>query len=148
MKIPLAAIVLLAILSTAFAGDIKPDKPETPLFQIFEPIPQEAKGKSGLPSYTFDPKRPLLAVSTVRDLILAHDNKGVMLGLNANDTKAFAAITRKYNGRLLILVTTDNLIEAMHITAPIEDGYLGFKHPDQGAIAEYLRMRFHIAEFK
>ena len=34
------------------------------------------------------------------------------------------------------------------ITAPIEDGYLGFKHPQEAAVAEYLRKRFRIAEFK
>jgi hypothetical protein len=40
------------------------------------------------------------------------------------------------------------IFEAMQITAPLEDGILGFKYSDQPALAEYLRRRFRIAEFK
>jgi hypothetical protein len=36
----------------------------------------------------------------------------------------------------------------MRIMAPIEDGYLGFKHPQEAAVGEYLRKRFRIAESK
>ncbi len=146
MKLPLAAVTLLALALTAFAGDIKPDKPETPLFQVFEPIPKQ--GTDNVPSFTFDPKHPLLTVTTVRDLILAHDDKGVMLGLNAKDTKVFTKLTHQYNGRYLILIATDDVGQVLHITGPIEDGYIGFKHPESANFAQYLRKRFRIAEFK
>jgi hypothetical protein len=36
----------------------------------------------------------------------------------------------------------------MHITAPIVNGIIGFKHPEDAAVAEYLRRRFRIGEFK
>jgi hypothetical protein len=36
----------------------------------------------------------------------------------------------------------------VQITAPITDGVIGFKYPDQADVAEYLRRRFRIAEFK
>ena len=124
--------------------EIKPTDPETPLFEVFAPIPM----KADYPKVTFDDKQPLLTVFAVRDLILAGDQKGVMLGLNDKDAITFAALTHKYNDQLLILKATDTAVEVMHITAPIEDGYIGFKHPESAALAEYLRRRFHIAEFK
>jgi len=128
----------------AAAADIKPVDSDAPLFEIFEAIPIQADH----PKVTFEPTQPLLVVSSIRDLNLARDNKGVMVGLNEKDTKTLAELTRKFEGRMLILKTTNDIIEVMRIAAPIEDGYLGFKHPLQAAVAEYLRKRFRIAEFK
>ena len=90
----------------------------------------------------------MLVVSTVSDLVLAKDGKGVLIRLNAKDTRAFAELTGKFQGKVLFIVCTDKIIEGMRIIAPIEDGYLGFKHPDSAPVAEYLRKRFRIGEFK
>ncbi|XHR30912.1 MAG: hypothetical protein ACFUZC_10175 [Chthoniobacteraceae bacterium] len=144
MKLLLFTVALLGGALSAIAGDIMPDHPETPLFQIFEPIMMKADH----PKATWDDKCPLLAVFSVRDLILAKDQKGVMLGLNEKDTKAFAELTKKYTDKFLILKTSGGALEFMHITAPIIDGYIGFKYPESESVAEYFRRRFHIAEFK
>jgi hypothetical protein len=45
-------------------------------------------------------------------------------------------------------LATDDVMEVMHITAPIEDGHIGFKYPEAASMAEQLRRRLHIAEFK
>jgi hypothetical protein len=71
-----------------------------------------------------------------------------MIGLTPSDTKKFAELTRRYNRRYLIVFGTDSVAEALHITAPIEDGDIGFKHPEEAPMAEYLRRRFRLAEFK
>jgi len=144
MKILLFITALMGSALTAFAEDIKPDDPKIPLLQVFEPLP----AKADKAQMTWDEKHPLLTVFVVSDLLLAKDQKGVLLGLNEKDTKAFAGLTQRFNGRLLILKTADDAFEVMHITAPIEDGYIGFKHPEAAAVAEYLRRRFRIAEFK
>ena len=115
-----------------------------PLLQIFA---SRQSGSQNPGKLIFDGRKPLLSVYTVHDLILFRDKKGVMLGLNNEDRKAFAALTRKYNGKTLILQTGDKSITALHILAPMMDGYIGFKYPVEAKVAEYLRRRFHLAEF-
>jgi hypothetical protein len=138
----IVAVALVVI--EAAAADIRPGDSDAPLFEIFEALPMQSER----PKVTFELTQPLLVVSSVGELILARDNKGVLIRLNEKDAKIFAELTRKFEGRMLILKTSDDLFEVMRITAPIEDGYLGFKYPQQAAIAEYLRKRFRIAEFK
>jgi hypothetical protein len=115
--------------------ELKPADSDRALFQIFEGIPRNADKTN----YTIDSTKPLLVVYTLRDMILAQDSKGVFLRLNEKDTKAFADLTKKFEGRVLFLQCTNELMEGMRITAPIEDGYLGFKHPQSAAVAEYAR---------
>lgn len=124
--------------------ELKPSDSDGALFQIFEGIPKNADRSK----FTIDSTKPLLVVHTLRDVILAQDNKGVLLRLNEKDTRAFAELTKKFEGQVLFLQCTEELMEGMRIAAPIEDGYLGFKHPQSAAVAEYLRKRFRIGEFK
>jgi hypothetical protein len=84
-----------------------------------------------------DDKNPLLVVWAVRDLRLASDNKGVLITLTPKDAKVFSTITRKY-GYLVLDAGEGRPIEVMHVTAPITDGIIGFKHPDEAAAAEYF----------
>jgi hypothetical protein len=125
---------------------IKPADPNKPLlrvlrFQKYEPGTVTAKG-------TVDVK-PLLVVWAVGDVRLARDQKGVLITLTPQDAKIFAAITQQYNGGLLVLDAGEgHFMEAMHITAPIVDGEIGFKHPAEATAAEYLRRRFRLGEFK
>jgi hypothetical protein len=72
----------------------------------------------------------------------------VLITLTSADTKKFAAITRRHNQGLLLFEADGRVLEAMHITAPIVHGITGFKYPKEAAVAEYLRRRFRIAEFK
>jgi hypothetical protein len=143
------AFVAPLILSAAAHGaDITPADTTTPLFRIFAPIPMKPADNTIRTQLTFDDKHPLLVVHSVRDLRLARDNKGVLITLKSADAKKFAEITRKYDQGLLLFEADRRVLEAMHITRPIVDGIIGFKHPDEGAVAEYLRRRFRIAEFK
>ena len=124
--------------------ELKPADSQDAIFQVFEGIPKE----SDKPSFAIDFKNPLLVVSSLSDLVLAQDGKGVLIRLNERDTKIFAELTRKFQGRVLFVQCTETLIEGMRITAPIEDGYIEWKHPRSAEVAEYLRRRYRIGEFK
>ena len=64
------------------------------------------------------------------------------------DAQKLAAITRKYTQGLLLLETENRVLDAMCVTAPITDGIIVFKYPDEATVAEYLRRRFRVGEFK
>jgi hypothetical protein len=138
-----AFLVFLILAGLASAAEISPADPSKPLFRVLRF--QSLQGDD-YPQGTVD-EQPLLVIWVVRNLRLASDNKGVLITLTSKDAKIFAAITRKY-GYLVLDAGEGHPIEAMHITAPITDGILGFKHPDEAAAAEYLRRRFRLAEFK
>lgn len=97
---------------------------------------------------TFDNAHPALVVSAVRDLRLAEDRKGVQITLTDEDARAFAILTRKYKGSDLLLESNGRVLEALHVTAPSVNGVMSFKYPDDAAVADYLRKRFRIGEFK
>ena len=128
------------------AADIKPADTSKPLFRIFAPSKIEPGAKRSLA--TVDDEHPLLVVWSVSDLILARDGKGVLITLHPKDAKVFAAATQKYNHGILFFEGDGRILEGMHITAPITDGIIGFKHPDEADVAEYLRRRFRIGELK
>jgi len=148
LSLPSVVIAVTMLVTSAMAAEIKPTDPNTPLFQVFAPIPMKPASSAGLAGFTFDGKHPLLVVRSVSDLRLARDRKGVIIALTPGDAQKFAAITRKYNQGLLLLEAEGRVLEAMQVTTPITDGVIGFKYPDQAAVAEYLRRRFRIAEFK
>jgi hypothetical protein len=79
---------------------------------------------------------------------LARDQKSVLITLTSADTKKFSEITRNYDQGLLLLEANGRVLEAMYITAPIVNGIIGFKHPEDAVVAEYLRRRFRVGEFK
>ena len=134
--------------ASVMGAEIKPADSITPLFRIFAPIPMKPANSAAPTGFTFDAKRPLLVVRSVSDLRLARDRKGVVIVLVPGDAQKFAAISRKYNQGLLLLEAEGRVLQGMQITAPITDGVIGFKYPDQADVAEYLRRRFRIAEFK
>ena len=105
-------------------------------------------GRDAATGVTFDDKHPLLVVRSVSDLRLARDGKGVFITLMPVDAQKFAAVTRKYNQGLLLLETENRVLDAMYVAAPITDGIIVFKYPDEAAVAEYLRRRFRVGEFK
>lgn len=143
----LALVLISALLAGGAFGaapDIRPIDPGTPVFRIFLPIPMKGN-PSGL---TFDNAHPVLVVSAVRDLRLAEDRKGVQITLTDEDARAFAILTRKYKGSDLLLESNGRVLEALHVTAPSVNGVMSFKYPDDAAVADYLRKRFRIGEFK
>jgi hypothetical protein len=132
------------IRSGAPPTELKPVDSQDPIFRIFEAVLKNEEK----PAYAINDTKPLLAVSTLSDLIIARDGKGILIRLNESDTKAFAELTRKFQGQVLFVQCTGTLFEGMRITAPIEDGYIGWRHPRSAEVAEYLRKRFRIGEFK
>ena len=141
--------VTCLILSAASHGaDVAPADTTAPLFRIFAAIPMKPADSAVRTQLTFDAKYPLLVVRSVSDLRLARDQKGVLITLTSADTKKFAEITRKYDQGLLLLEANGRVLEAMHITAPVVNGIIGFKHPEDATVAEYLRRRFRVGEFK
>ena len=143
-----AFVAHLIFSAVAHGADIMPADTSRPLFRIFAPIPMKLAGSATRNQLTFDDKHPLLVVRSVSDVRLARDQKGVLITLTPADTKKFAEITRKNYQGLLLLEANGRMLEALYITAPIVNGMIGFKHPEEAEVAEYLRRRFRIAEFK
>ncbi|MGA3117844.1 MAG: hypothetical protein ABSF90_25845 [Syntrophobacteraceae bacterium] len=133
-----------AALSMPDSPELKPIDSDIPLFEVFEGIPRNANK----PSFTIEFSKPLLVVSTLADLQLEEDGKGVVLRLNPKDTFTFTKLTTKYKGRILFWKGANNEMEGMRIIEPVEDGYIRFTHQRSAAMAEYLRKRFRIGEFK
>jgi hypothetical protein len=142
----------LAVLATAFlfatsafgAGEITPDNAAVPLFRVFIAIPAQGGGKG----MTFDEKRPLLTIRAVRELGLGRDDKSVQIALTPDDARDFALLTRKYDKGFLLFESQGRVLTAIHVSKPIQNGRLGFKHPQDGVAAEYLRKRFGLGEFR
>ena len=148
MRAVFCIIAALSLVASMRADEYFPPDRTKPLFRIFASIPMAAPVDAARPQFTFDDRHPLLVVSSVGDLLLARDNKGVLIILTPDDAKKLAAITRKYNDALLFLEADGQILQVMHITAPITDGIVGFKYPQEKQVAQYLRRRFRIAEFK
>jgi len=71
-----------------------------------------------------------------------------MIVLISGDAQKFGGITRQHNQGLLLLEAEGRVLEAMQVTAPVTNGIIAFKHPDDDAAAEYMRRRFRVGEFK
>ncbi len=126
------------------AGEITPNNPAIPIFRVFIGIPPPGGGKGMI----FDEKHPLLTIRAVRDLGLGRDDKSVRITLTPDDARDLAFLTRKYDKGFLLLEAQGRVLTAIHVTRPIQDGVLGFKHPKDAVVAEYLRKRFRIGEFQ
>jgi len=144
MKTFLVVTGALLLLAAPVAAEIRPTEPGKPLFEVFELIQKRA----GSSNVSFDEKRSLLTVFTLGELILHRDKKSVLIVLNAKDTRAFAALTRKFNGRLLLLRASDRAVQALKIKSPVQNGSIQFDHPQDSPMAEYFRRRFRVGEFK
>jgi hypothetical protein len=68
--------------------------------------------------------------------------------LTEKDRKIFAALTHKYNHGLLLLEAPGGVLEAIQVTQPLDNGALEFSYPDDAAMAQYLRRRFKLGEFR
>jgi hypothetical protein len=148
MRALFCIVAALGLIASVRANEYFPPDRTKPLFRIFAPVPMTTPVRAARPQFTFDDQHPLLVVHSVGDLVLARDNKGVLITLTPDDAKKFAEITRKYNDALLLLEVDGQVLQAMHITAPITDGIIGWKYPQEEQVAKYLRRRFRIAEFK
>jgi hypothetical protein len=138
------AVTLLA--ASAPGADVKPHDTSKPLFRVLAPTKIEKSAKG--PVLTVGGEHPLLVVWSVRDLSLGRDGKSVLITLQPKDAKVFAAATQRYNHGLLVLEGDGRVLQAMYVTAPVLNGVMTFKDPDDAAVTEYLRRRFRIGDFR
>jgi hypothetical protein len=138
------AVGILLVSSLAFA-DVKPADTRMPVFRIYAAVssPNQQRLVRG-PQITFDSKRPLLVVSSARDVRPTRDGNGVVFMLTDKDAKAFAAASRKYNNGLLIVEGQGTVLSVMHITEPLSNGVLEFKDSEDASVVRYLRNRFNL----
>jgi hypothetical protein len=120
-------VAIFAVVTSAGAADIKPTDSSNPLFRILKF--QTLRGGDH-PQGVADDEHPLLVVWSLRDVRLASDDKGVLIVLTPKDAKTFVAITSRYRYPIFD-AGEGRLIEVLHITAPITDGIIGFKHPHE-----------------
>jgi hypothetical protein len=128
-------VLLIALNDSLFTG-----KP--PLFEIHEAT-AEGPGKMSIAGVN-----PLLVIREVRAAKLAVDNKGVAICLTPEDTKKFADLSRSHFHKYLVAKATDEIMVVLYFSAANLDGCLVFHHPEEGAMAAYLRNRLHLRPAK
>jgi len=125
-------------------GDLKPADSSAPVLQYFAPVQvASSPGHTDAPNFTFDKQKPLLTITSVRQLFVHRNGRGVTIVLNENDRRRYAELTRRFKGRLLICVGAGNVVSIGPVTSPTENGMIEFSDArDTGYIAKYLRRRF------
>ena len=144
MKRSLVALTLFFSALAAALGDLKPSDSSAPILQYFAPVQIAPRaGHADAPNFTFDAGKPLLTITSVRQLVPHRDGKDVTIILNEKDKQRYAELTRRFKGRLLICVAAADAISIEQITSPAENGMIEFSDARYtGHIAKYLRRRF------
>jgi hypothetical protein len=100
-------------------------------------------GHTDAPNFTFDQGKPLLTITSLRQVIPHRDGKGVTIVLNEKDKQRYAELTRRFKSRLLICVAAPDVISIEQIASPADNGMIEFSDAHYtGHIAKYLRRRF------
>jgi len=146
VKRSLVALTIFFAALTAALGDLKPVDSSAPVLQYFAPVQMAPRpGHEDAPNFTFDQRKPLLTITSVRQLIPNRDGKGVTIVLNEKDKQRYAELTRQFKGRLLICVAASDVISVGVVTSPTENGMIEFSDVRYtGHVAKYLRRRFGI----
>jgi hypothetical protein len=146
VKRSLVAFTIFFAAIAATLGELKPNDSSAPILQYFAPVQIAPRpGHQDAPNFTFDQRKPLLTIMSVRQAIPNRDGKGVMIVLNEKDKQRYAEVTRQFKGRLLICVAASDVISVGVVTSPTENGIIEFGDPrDTGHVAKYLRRRFGI----
>jgi hypothetical protein len=141
-------VTLIAFFSvlTATLGQLKPSDASAPILRYFAPVQIAARpGYTDAPNFTFDQRKPLLTITSFRQIISNRDGRGVTIVLNEKDRQRYAELTRKFKGRLLICIALSDVISVGIVTSPTENGMIEFSDArDTGHIAKYLRLRFSL----
>jgi hypothetical protein len=140
----LVALTIFFSALVATLGDLKPSDSSAPILQYFVPVQIAPRpGHEDAPNLTFDQRKPLFTITSVRQLIPNRDGRGVTIVLNEKDKKRYAEITRQFKGRLLICVAASDVISVGVVTSSTENGMIEFSDAhDTGHVAKYLRRRF------
>jgi hypothetical protein len=144
VKRSLVAFTIFFAALTAALGDLKPSDSSVPILQYFAPVQVAPRpGHEDAPNFTFDQRKPLLTITSVRQVIPNRDGRGVTIVLNEKDKKRYAELTRQFKGRLLICVAASDVISVGVVTSPTENGMIEFGDArNTGHVAKYLRRRF------
>lgn len=122
-----------------------------PLFVLFGPFDY----KPGLRAVenAIREKKSALDVYDFREVILAEDEKSITIGLNEEDARILKGLARKGNRSWFIstappkdIVAGGPSIAVLEVTPA--NGQIIFRHPECASIAQNLRRRFRIAEFR
>ena len=119
-----------------------------PIANVPSPLPAETTWREAH-SFKLLAKGP--PITSLKNISLNSDGKGVRIVLNEEDRKAIAELTRKFQGEYMRWSAAETAELFVHIAAPTEEGVFEFspaKSKESGSIAESLRKRFRLAEFK
>jgi hypothetical protein len=144
MKRLLLALTLFSPALLVALGDIKPVDSSAPVLQYFEPVQIAPRpGHADAPNFTFDQRKPLFTIHSVRQLMVHPNGRGVTLVLNEADQRRYAELTRRFQGRLLICAGAGGVVSISKINSPVQNGVIEFSDAsDTGQVAKYLRRRF------
>jgi hypothetical protein len=142
----LFCVGVVLVFASVIMADVKPGDARTPVFRIYLAVssPNQQKMVGG-PQVSFDSKRPLLVISSARDVRPSRNGRGIVFTLTDRDAKAFAAISRKYTNGLLIVEGQGKVLTVMHITEPLNNGAFEFQDPDDASVTRYLHQRFNLS---
>jgi hypothetical protein len=124
---------------------------EYPLFVLFGPFDH----KPGFPAVANEirEKKSALDVYDFREVILAEDEKSITIVLNEQDTRILKGLGRKGDRSWFIstappkeIVAGEPPVGVLEVTPAA--GQIIFRNPECASIAQNLRRRFRIAEFR
>jgi hypothetical protein len=126
---------------------------DIPLFSLFGPFDHRPDISTVLKEIR--DKKSSLDVYGFHEVILADDDKGITIVLGEQDSRLLKALAQKYDGRWFVAVAPPkdffigaSAVAVVYMTPSMMDGHITFKHPECASIAQSLRRRFHIAEFR
>lgn len=124
-----------------------------PLFSVYGPFDQRPDVSAV--SKQISGKKSVLDVAGFREVILAKDDKGITIWLNEQDSRLLKNLAQKNPGRWLVVVAPPkdffvgpSSVAVVSITPTMGGGHMIFKHPECASVAQALRRRFRIAEFR
>ena len=124
-----------------------------PLFSLYGPFDQKPDVAAVLKQISG--KKSALDVAGFREVVLTNDDKGIRIWLDEQDSRVLKNVSQKNPGRWLVAVAPPkdyfvgaSSVAAISITPDMAKGYISFKHPECASVAQSLRRRFRIAEFR
>lgn len=124
-----------------------------PLFSLYGPFDQ--KPDASLVSKQISGKKSALDVAGFREVVLARDDRGITIWLDEQDTRILKNLAQKNPGRWFVAIAPPkdffvgpSSVAVIPITPAMAGGHIVFKHPECGSVAQSLRRRFRIAEFR
>ena len=158
----LSALSLLA--AVAVAGGAEPsgaaklrrwtnlphDHREVPLFSLYGPF------EAAPDAATLRKARAALDVYDFEEVILGDDEKSITLRLSGMDRRVMAQLAQKHAGKWFVaaapskgeIYSGKSAVAVSRMTTALADGQITFPHPQSAEIAQALRWRLRIAEFR